>query len=266
MVLQVEFEIFLTIVFLILGASVGSFLNVVADRIPLGKSVVSPPSHCFKCGSELKPADLIPIFSYIVLKGRCRYCGASIPPRSLVIELVTGLLYAFAFIKLGFGWRFFTIILYGSIFIVLAVIDMEESMIPYIIVFPAIGLALLISLINPLMGEDTGIQNFLMGLALSFGFFVLVWGVPRLLKRSVINFGDVTMASLVGASAGFPLVLIALYLAILAGGLVAIVLIVLKLRRYNQPMSFGLFLALGAIVTLIWGEEMLRITMLLQGK
>ena len=93
--------ILLAVIFFLLGISVGSFLNVVADRVPAGKSLIYPPSHCFSCGRKLEARDLVPVVSYLVLRGRCRYCKARIPVRSMLVELAVGLLFAIVAIFWG---------------------------------------------------------------------------------------------------------------------------------------------------------------------
>ena len=98
--------IILVILLFLIGISVGSFLNVVADRIPLKQSIVSPPSHCFGCGHVLQWRDMVPVASYIILRGKCRYCGAGYSPRSMIIEALTGLLFALAWLRFG-NFHFF---------------------------------------------------------------------------------------------------------------------------------------------------------------
>ncbi|MCX6002769.1 MAG: A24 family peptidase, partial [Chloroflexi bacterium] len=105
----------------------------------------------------------------------------------------------------------------------------------------------------------------LAGLAVGYGFFFLVWSLPRLFKKSVLGYGDVGMAGLIGASVGFPHVLVALYIAILAGALTAAILILWKLKKFDEPLQFGVFLATGGLVALFWGSEIIdAYSMLLQ--
>jgi leader peptidase (prepilin peptidase) / N-methyltransferase len=249
-------DIVLALVFFLLGISVGSFLNVVADRVPLGKSILSPPSHCFQCGRKLERRDLIPVISYILLKGRCRYCGAKIPARSMVVELFTGLLFIYAFVAFGVGWMLWESLIYASMFIILLITDLERGILPHRIVYPCIGTALLLSVANSFAGYQPDIRSSLTGLGLGFVFLLIIWGIPRLFKRSVMGFGDVGMAGLIGASVGFPMVTVALYLAIIVGGLSVLMMILLKLKKTSEPITFGIFLAVGALGTIFWGKEL----------
>ncbi|MDP2952223.1 MAG: prepilin peptidase, partial [Chloroflexota bacterium] len=109
---------------------VGSFLNVVADRLPKGESLIRPRSRCPACGTTLAPADMIPILSYLLLRGRCRYCGASIPVRVLLVEAATGLLFVFFWLPYGPGAASLAQFLVASLFLLLAIIDLEHGIIP----------------------------------------------------------------------------------------------------------------------------------------
>jgi leader peptidase (prepilin peptidase) / N-methyltransferase len=256
-------DIVLAFIIFLMGISIGSFLNVVADRVPLGKSIISPPSHCFHCGHKLESRDLIPLISYLWLRGKCRYCRTPIPVRSMLIELITGLLFVLAFMKMGLGWSLIGSLLYISVFVVLIIVDMEIGILPHLIVYPAIGIVIVIAGINYMVGVQPDIGSAMLGLCLGAVLFLILWGIPRLFKKSLIGFGDVGMAGLLGASVGFPLVVIALCLAILTGGATVILLIALRRRKLSDAVSFGLYLSLGAIGTIFMGKEILNVATLL---
>ena len=245
----------LSLILFLFGVSVGSFLNVVADRVPAGKSIVHPPSHCSSCGHMLEPRDLFPIVSYLLLRGKCRYCGHSIGARSMLVELAAGLLFALAFFAFGLTWQLAAALFLSSFYIILFITDLEQGILPHVIVYPGIGLALALALSNPLTGIMPNFMDSAAGLGVSFGFFFLLWVVPRLFKKSIMGFGDVGMAGLIGASVGFPLALVALYIAVLAGALTAALLVVFKARKLNQPLQFGPFLASAGLITLFWGKD-----------
>lgn len=242
------------IVFL-LGISVGSFLNVVADRVPAGKSILWPRSHCSSCGHVLEPRDLFPIVSYLVLKGRCRYCGQSIPARSMLVELAAGLLFILALTVFGLSWQMLITVIYGSFFIILFVTDLEQSLLPNSIVYPGMAAALVFAALGPFTGTTPGILGALAGLGMNFGVFFLIWAVPKMFKKSILDFGNVGMAGLIGASVGYPNALVALSMAILAGCLTAAMLVVFKVKRLNEPLQFGMFLTFGGIVSLFCGPD-----------
>ena len=248
-------EIFIAAIFFLIGTSVGSFLNVVADRVPAGKSLIRPPSHCFSCGHALEPRDLFPIVSYILLKGKCRYCGKSFPARSMLVELASGLLFVLALTVFGLTWQTLVTIVFGSFFIILFVTDLEQELLPHLIVYPGIAAALIFAALRPLTGTTPGLVSALAGLGICFGFFLLIWAVPKLFKKEMMGLGDVGMAGLTGASLGYPTALVALYMAILAGGLTAAMLVVFKVKKINEPIQFGMFLAFGGMVTLFCGQD-----------
>ena len=243
------------VVFFLFGVSVGSFLNVVADRVPAGKSIISPPSHCFNCGHPLEPRDLFPIVSYLLLRGKCRYCGHTIGPRSMLVELATGLLFALVCITFGVSWQLPAALIYCSFFVVLFITSLEQGVLPHLIVYPGIAVALALALSNPLTGIMPNFIDSAAGMCASLGFFFLLWAVPRSFKKSALRFGDVGMAGLTGAAVGFPQVLVALCIAVPAGALTAALLVVFKARKLNEPLQFGPFLAFAGLITLFYGND-----------
>ncbi|MDP6722334.1 MAG: prepilin peptidase, partial [Pirellulaceae bacterium] len=122
-----------------IGASVGSFLNVVADRLPSGGSVVRPRSFCDNCRRPLSNFELIPIFSYLIQRGRCRHCGARIPVRVLLVEVATATLFLSVYFKLGFGIEFWVVAAASSVLLAIAVIDFEYQPILNKMILPAIA-------------------------------------------------------------------------------------------------------------------------------
>jgi len=181
----------------------------------------------------------------------------------VLIELITGLLFVLALMKIGLGWSLAGSLIYISIFIVLIIVDMEVGMLPHLIVYPAIVIVLIIAGINSVMGVQPDIGAAMLGLCLGAGLFLMLWGVPKLFKKSIIGFGDVGMAGLLGASVGFPLVVIALYLAILTGGITVALFIILRKRKPSDAISLGFYLSLGAICTIFVGKEILDVAVLL---
>ena len=251
-------EIALTVIFIIVGTAVGSFLNVCIDRLPVGKSVVRPPSHCDACQHPLSPADLFPLLSYLWLRRRCRYCRAPIPSRPFWVELGTGVFFGIAFWPLGLSPQFALTVFYGSIFIALAIIDLEHWLLLNRIVYPAAALALLISLFIPapeiiLLPWPVWLNGIIGGVG---GFLFLL--VPFLVSRGGMGEGDVKMAGLIGLVTGFPLVFLALFTAAILGGFIAGILLLLRVKKRKEAIPFGPFLSLAAIVTLLWGSNILN--------
>ena len=253
-------EVILIIVFALFGSAIGSFLNVCIDRLPTGRSLLYPPSHCETCQHPLSPKDLIPVFSYLWLRRRCRYCNASIPSRPFWVELGSGFLFAFTYWHYGLSIDFAVIAFYGCLFIVLGVIDLEHGLILDKIVYPAAVVALIIGVFRPPPGiidvslPWLGIVNGVIGGAIGFAFLL----IPALIYPKGMGWGDVKMAGLIGLVTGFPLVLVALLMGVILGGLVAGALLLFKIKKWREAIPFGPFLSLATMVTLIWGSDILN--------
>ena len=258
-------EITLSVIFTLLGIAVGSFLNVCIDRLPAGGSLVSPPSCCDRCRHRLSPRDLIPVFSYLWLRGRCRYCGAPIPLRSPLVELLSGLLFFLAFHRYGLSAEFAVTAFYCSIFVIIIFTDLEHHLILNKVTYPAAIAALIILAVDfflprpGLFGEslfwpEPKILSGLIGGAAGFIFFL----IPLLIYPAGMGAGDVKMGGLIGLVTGFPMVLVALFIGIVCGGLSAIFLLAFKLKSRKDPIPYGPFLALGPIVTLLYGTHILE--------
>jgi len=251
-------EVGLIVAFALLGTAVGSFLNVCIDRLPVGKSLLYPPSHCDACQHRLSPIDLIPVFSYLWLRRRCRYCQAPIPRRLFWVEVGSGFLFAFTYWYFGLSVEFAITAFYGSLFIVLGVIDLEHGLILNKIVYPVAAVALIISVFLPqsevfLLPWPVSLNGVIGGI---IGFIFLL--IPLLIYSGGMGWGDVKMAALIGLAIGFPLVLVALLLASILGGLVGGTLLLLKIKKRKDPIPFGPFLSLTTIATLLWGSDILN--------
>ncbi len=244
-------------IFALLGLALGSFLNLCMDRLPQGKSIIRPPSHCDACHQRLRAKDLVPLFSYLWLRGRCRYCGARISPRLPIVELGTALLFALLTWKYGLSPQLAMALIYASLFLMIIVIDLEHELILDNVVYPGMALAFLFSFFWSKLGltffwPEISALSALLGGAIAFGLML----IPYLISRGGMGGGDVKLAGLVGLATGFPLVFISLFLAILGGGLVAIILLLTRVRGLKEAIPFGPFLATAAMVTIIWGEAM----------
>jgi leader peptidase (prepilin peptidase)/N-methyltransferase len=245
----------IAVAFGLLGAAVGSFLNVVIDRVPDRRSLVSPPSHCDSCGRRLSPRDLVPLVSFVLLRRRCRSCGALIPWRVFWVELITAGLFVFLFwhnfiaSDAGTWGEFAFTLIYSCVFLVIVFIDLAHHLILNRIVYPAALLALLLNIFRAEPG-------FLMGLAgggVGFGLLLL----PALVFRGGMGWGDVKMAALIGLVVGFPNVFVAILGAIIAGGLVAAGLMAARTRGRKDAIAFGPFLSVAAVVTMLYGDEIM---------
>ena len=252
-------EIFFIIVFGILGAAIGSFLNVVIDRLPAGKSVVYPPSSCDACQHRLSGLDLFPVFSYLFLRGRCRYCQAKFSQRIFWVELGNGLLVAFLFWHFGWQWMLPVAIAYSGVLITLAVIDLNHQLILNKIVYPAAIVAMILNFFVP---DLFSLHNFLFGLiGAAFGsiFLFLAYIFSQVvLKREGMGIGDIKMAAMIGLMVGFPNAIVAIFGGAILGGITSIFLITFKKKSRKDIIPFGAFLSLATIITMIWGTPIIH--------
>ena len=255
--------------FILLGIVVASFLNVCIDRLPANQSLVFPPSHCAACGRRLSARDLIPVFSYLWLRGRCRYCQAPIPRRILWVEIGTGVLFGCLFWRYGWSVELPLALFYTALFIVLAIIDLEHHLIPNKIVYPATVVVLIISVFLPpsqLIGLDGPaaqlVESYLPQLgivqaAIGGGAGLVLFSLIGLLSRGGMGWGDAKMAALIGVITGY-FVLFSLLLAVILGGLVAVILLLSGLRKRKEGIPFGPFLSLATLITLLWGNDLVN--------
>lgn len=242
--------------FALLGMIVASFLNVCIDRLPAGQSLLFPASHCPSCHHRLAARDLIPVFSYLQLRGRCRYCRAPIPRRVLWVEIGTGVLFAYLFWLYGLSIELAVVAFFSSLFIVLMVIDLGHGLILNKVVYPAMAVALLISLTSTFLFQSEVVPD-IKSSAIGGGIGLVLFLLIVLISRGGMGWGDVKMAALIGLVTGFPLVFVALLLAVILGGLTAVVLLLLKIKKRNEGIPFAPFLSIAAVVTLLWGGSIL---------
>ncbi len=250
--------------FFLLGLGIGSFLNVCIDRLPREESIVKPPSHCEACGHRLAAKDLIPLFSYLWLRGKCRYCGASIPRKLFLVELASGVICAFL------CWKYVlspespelgalgAMIFYAALFTIIFMVDLEENVILNKVVYPGLVIAFVLSAlqIQPQLPQwpVEGIANVALGGGVGFLFFFVV----AIASRGGMGWGDVKLAGLIGFATGFPMVLVTIVLGAGLGALVGVVLMAIRKKGMKSRIPFGPFLSVATMVTLIWGSDMVN--------
>ncbi|MDV2989775.1 MAG: prepilin peptidase [Dehalogenimonas sp.] len=241
------------IVFFIFGTVIGSFLNVMADRMPGEQSIVTPPSRCPGCSRRLSVTDMIPVISWLALKGRCRTCGEKIPARVFWVETVTGLAFAFLYLYFGLTPELWVGLFYAAVTIVIFVIDLEHQLILNNILMPAMGIALLISLFAGQIDLAPTFLNAVIGAVAGFGIFLVVY----IVSRGGMGEGDVKLGALAGLITGWPNVIVAVILSWIASGLVAIGLLAFRRKGRREAIAFGPFLALAMFITFLWGSQLI---------
>ena len=242
-------------VLFLLGAIAGSFLNVCIYRIPAGESVVKPRSRCGECRTPIRPYDNVPILSYLILRGRCRGCGARISLRYPLVETLTGAA-AVATYALH-GWSLASPVSFAFVcaLIVISLIDLDHQIIPNVISIPGIAIGFLAAL---LVGEPSW-RSSLIGLLLGGGVLWLVAELYfRFTGREGMGGGDVKLLAMIGAFLGWPAVPVTLLLASLSGTFIGVGVMIARGSDSRTPIPFGPFLAAGALCALFFGEPLIR--------
>jgi leader peptidase (prepilin peptidase)/N-methyltransferase len=242
----------------LLGFVVGSFLNVVVHRVPRKESVVTPRSRCPGCETPVASRDNIPVVSWLILKGRCRSCQQSISPRYPLIEFLTGALFAVTAVRLGADWALpgFLVVVAGLIAI--SAVDLERFIVPNRILYPTLFLAAPLLVLAGALGDDwSRVRTAAIGGALAWGLLLVI----HLISPKGMGFGDVRLAGLIGMTLGWLSVghvLVGLFLGFLTASLVGVALIVLNLKGRKDKVPFGPFLATGAFVAILFGNQIIE--------
>jgi leader peptidase (prepilin peptidase)/N-methyltransferase len=254
----------------VVGAIIGSFLNVVIHRVPLEESIAFPASRCPSCGTAIRPYDNIPVVSWAVLRGRCRACRSPISARYPAVELLTATLFALTFwlhsgltLSLPFDLAFVAAI------IALVFIDAEHMLLPNVITYPGVAVALLARVVVPnlygvaFLGDAytqlppwiLSLIGAILGALIGGGFLWLVgWLWERARGVEAMGLGDVKMMFMVGAYLGWPLTLLTIFVGVLTGSLVGVGMMLMRRERDMQMLlPFGIFLGAGALVSLLFG-------------
>jgi len=238
----------------IFGLVIGSFLNVCIHRLPSSQSIVHPRSRCPQCGHLIRVYDNIPVLSYLILRGRCRDCGARISLRYPVVELLSGAFAAMAVARFGLGWQ--ALLMYALIaaFLVITFIDLDHRIIPDVITLPGIPIGLAASF-GP--GMISPLEALLGILAGGGSLFLVAWGYQLVTQREGMGGGDIKLLAMIGAFIGWKGVLLTIFIASLTGTLAGMALIFRRRGDMKLAVPFGPFLAVGAIAYLFMGPELI---------
>lgn len=242
---------------LLFGAAIGSFLNVVIHRVPRGESVVAPASRCPSCGHAIAPRDNIPLLSWVLLRGRCRYCGASIGARYAIVELTNVGLWIAAAVRFANLEEAIFVALFCSVLLALAVIDLEHRRLPNSIVLPVTGTAAVWIFVVALVTGRLNVAE--TALVCSVAAFALLFVIA--LVSGGMGFGDVKMAAFIGLATGrfgWQVTVAAIFGAFFAGGIVGVVLLATRRAGRKQAIPFGPALAFGAVLAMFLGPAPVR--------
>nr|BAL54340.1 prepilin peptidase / N-methyltransferase [uncultured Aquificae bacterium] len=236
----------------VLGCVLGSFYNVLIYRLPRGTSIVKPPSHCPVCGSKIRWYHNIPVISYLVLRGRCRSCSASISIRYPLVELSSGLLAILSYIKWGFSFESFVMFVFFSLLLVLSLIDWDTFLLPDSLNLGGLAFGLITSLFR----TDFSLLDSLAGaLAGAVPFFLIYVFYVKVRKMEGLGFGDVKLMAFIGSVTGIWGVLYAVFLGSVFGLLYALP-IIFKNRNLSFAVPYGPFLSLGCFVGTVFDQHL----------
>lgn len=248
------------IIFFIVGSLVGSFLNVCIYRLPRGKSIIKPRSHCVHCNHPIKWYENIPLLSFMILKGRCSYCHKRISFVYFVVELLTALLFLLLYIKLSLNLFFLFTVLLGCGLIVATFVDFEHQLIPDTVSLGLLCFGLVGSyLYPPLQGLKSHIHSFVSSFigALVGGGSIYILGLfgKLVFRKEAMGFGDVKFMAMIGSFLGWKKVLLVFFLAPFFGAPIGIVQ---KILYKKELMPYAPYLSIATFVVILWGDQILR--------
>ncbi|GAU79395.1 A24 family peptidase [Fusibacter sp. 3D3] len=247
-----------------LGLCIGSFLNVCIYRIPAGLSIISPRSRCGNCHTDLRPYDMIPVLSYFLLGGKCRFCKTPFSIRYAMIELLTGLLYMACFLKFGYTGTLFILFFFIALMVVVFFIDLDHMIIPNQVVLAGFIAGLLVTLYqffgSYAVYESPSYLNAILGMSIGSGIMFAIAEISaRFYGGSAgLGMGDVKIFLVIGLFLGWKLTLLTLWLSFVLGGLIGIVLLVVLKKDRKMAIPFGPFIVLGTFISLFFGTEIIE--------
>ncbi|HCW04399.1 MAG TPA: prepilin peptidase [Clostridium sp.] len=247
---MLEFDFYAVYIF-ILGLFFGSFFNVCIYRIPKEESVVAPPSHCTKCNTRLKFLDLVPVFSYIFLGRKCRYCGDKISPRYAIVESMTAIIFTALYFKFALTFEFFKFAVMTSFMIIIGLIDHDTTDVYAVTTWPGIICGLLFAGAAYFM--DKPFLDCIYGGLLAGG---VITAIVVLTKG--MGWGDVEICALAGLYLGLKNSIVMLFFSFVIGGVIGILLIATKKKSRKDYIPFGPYIALGALVAVFFGDQILK--------
>lgn len=240
-------QISMYILIFLYGIVIGSFLNVVIIRVPRKESIVKVRSHCENCGYQLKWFDLIPIFSYLVLGGKCRKCKTKISAQHLVLEVLNGILYVFTFFMAGFSLKTILLCLLFSALLALSLIDFKTYEIPVGFQYVILVLAVCQTILDR--------ANWLEHVIGFFAVSVVLYLIYIISKGAAIGGGDVKLMAVCGLFIGWKLIIFAFLLGCIVGSVVHIIR--MKLSGESHVLAMGPYLSIGVFVAALWGNQIL---------
>ncbi|MBN3885783.1 MAG: prepilin peptidase [Nostoc sp.] len=264
--MDILFAIPASVMVFALGASIGSFLNVIVYRLPTGLSILWPPSRCPKCLNQLKAYDNVPVFGWISLRGRCRYCKSKISVRYPVVEGVTGIIFLLIFLVFQVSALTIGYWAFCSWLLALSLIDLDTMTLPNPLTQSGLVVGILFQMVVGFLPEGSFVAliNQLMiaivGAVLGLWLFDAIALLSSIaFRKTAMGAGDAKLAAMMGAWLGWKYLLLASFIACGLGALIGISILIMQRsqQKLGQKIPFGPFLALGSVITLFSGEAIL---------
>ena len=233
------------------GLCIGSFLNVCIYRIPREESIAFPPSHCMKCGYELKIKDLVPVFSFLFLKGKCRSCGDKISFQYPMVELCNGILYLSIFLKYGYSLNSIKYMLLVSLMIVIGMIDFKTKYVYTVTTIVGSIIGIIFFIYEWIYTKSFPFDQ-LIGLLIGGGLIALI-----VVLTHGMGEGDIEIAAISGFILGVKSTIFMLFSSFILGGIVGIIILALRKKGRKDEMPFGPYLAIGTILAIFIGEQLI---------
>lgn len=246
----------ITIVF-VLSLILGSFLNVCIYRIPVGESIVSPPSHCPKCKNRIKPYDLIPIVSYIILRGRCRFCREKISIRYPIVEALTGVVGIVCLYRYGLTINMLLAFLIGCILIYISAVDIDTMEIS----IKSILLLFALRIIQVFFEKGFSLKSVFSIFLGSILSMLLILAIYILSKGSAMGFGDVLLIATGGAGFSIGEAILVNFLAFLTGAVYSIFVLLKGDKKLKNEIPFGPFISVALFIAILYGNTILKMYM-----
>jgi leader peptidase (prepilin peptidase)/N-methyltransferase len=241
----------------VFGLAIGSFLNVVIYRVPLHVSIIAPRSSCPTCATPILGRDNIPVVSWLLLMGKCRSCEAPIAARYPLVELLCAALFAGAAARFGYNWYLPVSCVVLASLLALSWIDLEHLLLPKVIIYPSLVIVLALLILDASLLDSW--HRLLIAVICSAAWFVVFFTINAVSPRA-LGFGDVRLSLILGLALGWlgiRYVVLGFFASNLLGALIGIFLIAMKRRTREQPLPYGVYLALGTALALFAGPEIL---------
>lgn len=251
-------NIYFTVLAFIMGVTFGSFFNVCILRIPEKKSIANPPSHCYNCNTRLKAQDLVPILSWSLLRGKCRYCGQKISVRYALVELLTGILFLLVYNAYGYSIATLYYLILVSLLIIITFIDIDHYIIPNeLIIFGSV-----FAVIFNIFGQGPGLKDGIIGAIIcGGGMWILIYIIELIVKKEVMGGGDIKLFAMIGLFLGTTGGLLTVILSIYAGAIYGIITMVysrIKKQKYTSMIPYGPFISVGALINVLYGTYIIN--------